>query len=42
MIGVGEQRFGVYSAVTRRWITEVHTLQNAFYAWTGRELELKK
>lgn len=47
LIGVGDyisnfDGTGEYIAITKRWITNVHDLQNWFYQWTGRELELTK
>ena len=42
LLGFADQRFGKYSVVTGDWIYHVHTLQNAFYAFTGTELTIKE
>jgi hypothetical protein len=38
LVGFADQRFGKYSIVTGEWIKYVHTLQNTFYAFRGKEM----
>lgn len=41
LLGFADQRMGVYSVVTLRWIDKVHELQNA-YSLTGEELSISE